>query len=143
MNSRRFFLDTAYVQALVNRRDRYHRAARSLLRDLRTASAVWVTEAVLVEIGNALSRDHRSEAAAFIDYCYTTSNINVVPVDTTLLRRALDLYRDRADKTWGVTDCLSFVVMQDHGLIEALTTDDHFQQAGFRALLREEAEGTP
>ena len=143
MKPRRFFLDTAYVQALVNPRDRYHRTAQSLLPQVRTASEVWVTEAVLVEIGNALSRDHRSEASTFIDLCYTTPNIKVVPVDTTLLRRALDPYRHRSDKTWGVTDCLSFVVMQDHGLVDALTMDDHFQQAGFRVLLREDAEGKP
>ena len=41
-------------------------------------------------------------------------------------------------KEWGLTDCISFIVMEDNGLTEALTTDEHFQQAGFRALLREE-----
>lgn len=41
------------------------------------------------------------------------------------------------DKEWGMTDCISFVVMQDMGIIDALTTDDHFRQAGFRALLIE------
>ena len=139
MNLERFFLDTAYVQALVNPRDRYHDVAQSLFPRVRVASEVWVTEAVLVEIGNALARTRRKEAAAFIHRCYATANIIVVPVDTVLLRRALDLYHNRPDKDWGLTDCLSFIVMQDHTLVDALTTDEHFQQAGFRALLSQEA----
>lgn len=56
-------------------------------------------------------------------------------VDTTLLKRALQLYTARADKTWGLTDCISFVVMQDQKLTEAITADQHFVQAGYRALL--------
>ena len=137
MSAERFFLDTAYVQALVNARDQHHLMARTLLQRLRAASEVWVTEAVLNEVGNVLARSHRAEAAAFIKRCYTTANIRVVSVDTTLFHRAPDLYKHRADKDWGLTDCLSFVVMQDHELVDALTPDEHFQQAGFRALLRQ------
>jgi predicted nucleic acid-binding protein len=40
------------------------------------------------------------------------------------------------DKEWSMTDCLSFLVMQQCGLTEALTSDEHFEQAGFKALLR-------
>jgi predicted nucleic acid-binding protein len=141
LSAERFFLDTAYVQALVNARDRHHSAARALLQRVRAASGAWVTEAVLTEVGNVLARSHRAEAAAFIERCYATANIQVVPVDTPLFHRALDLYKRRADKAWGLTDCLSFVVMQDNGLVDALTADEHFQQAGFRALLRQETDG--
>ncbi len=136
MNSELFFLDTAYVQALLNARDQDHNAARTLFSRVRAAREVWVTEAVLAEVGNVLARSHRAEAAAFINRCYTTSNMRVVPVDTALFRRGLDLYRNRADKDWGLTDCISFVVMQDQELVDALTTDDHFRQNGFRVLLR-------
>jgi pimeloyl-ACP methyl ester carboxylesterase len=69
---------------------------------------------------------------AFIERCYTTPNIRVVSVDTALFLRGVDFYRSRTDKEWGLTDCISFVVMQDNSLIAALTTDEHFQQAGFR-----------
>lgn len=55
-----------------------------------------------------------------------------------LYDRAIQLYRDRLDKEWGITDCVSFVVMQDRGLTSALTPDERYQQAGFRALLRED-----
>jgi predicted nucleic acid-binding protein len=64
-------------------------------------------------------------------------HVKVVSVDTALLRRAIDFYQSREDKEWGLTDCISFIVREDNGLTDALTTDEHFQQAGFRALLRE------
>jgi len=132
----RCFLDTAYVLALLNPRDAHHKKANELLPRLRAAHEVWVTEAVLVEVGNALARSNRSAAAAFIDSCYVTSNVKVVSVDRGLFRRAVEFYYAHQDKAWGLTDCISFVVMQDHGLTEAFTTDVHFQQAGFRTSLR-------
>lgn len=137
MKADRLFLDTAYVLALINPKDIYHKQAKTLLPLMRLAQEVWITEAVLIEIGNALARSNRSAAVAFINSCYTTSNINVVSMDSLLLQRAIELYNNRPDKEWGLTDCISFIVMEDHGLMEALTTDDHFQQAGFKALLLE------
>jgi hypothetical protein len=138
MKDARFFLDTAYVLALLNPHDYYHEQANALLPSVRVAREVWITEAVLVEIGNALARSNRTAAVAFINSCYVTPNVNVVSVDTTLMRRAIDVYRSREDKEWGLTDCISFIVMEDHGLTDAVTTDEHFEQAGFQALLRED-----
>jgi predicted nucleic acid-binding protein len=123
LNAERFLLDTAYVLALLNLRDQYHHRAQMLLPRVRAAHEVWVTEAILTESGNALARSHRADGAAFIESCYTTTNMHVVSVDTSLFLRALALYRDRADKTWGLTDCISFVVMHEQELIDALTTD--------------------
>lgn len=137
MSAERFFLDTAYVQALLSARDQYHRTAGALYPRVRAAREVWVTEAVLTEVGNALADSLRAEVIQFIERSYTTPNIRVVPVDTALFRRALHFYRERADKIWGLTDCISFLVMQDQGLVDALTADEHFRQAGFRPLLRE------
>ncbi len=136
INSTRFFLDTAYVLALLNSHDAYHKRAKELLPQLRKAHKVWVTEAVLVEVGNALARSNRSAAVAFINSCYVTANVKVISVDKVLFRRAVKFYYAHKDKEWGLTDCISFIVMQDHGLREAFTTDIHFQQVGFRALLR-------
>ena len=138
MNVSRFFLDTAYVLALLNPNDIYHKQAKVLLPLIRNAQEVWITEAILVEIGNALARSNRSLAVAFINSCYITPNVKVVLVDSALLKRAIDFYQVREDKEWGLTDCISFIVMEDNGLTEALTTDEHFLQAGFQTLLREE-----
>lgn len=52
-----------------------------------------------------------------------------------VFRGAAELYRARPDKNWSLTDCLSFIVMEQRGLTEALTTDRDFEQAGLRALM--------
>ncbi len=137
VGDRRLFLDTAFIQALLNQRDQYHDQAKALLPVVREAREVWVTEAILVEVGNALAAHDREAAARFVRLCYQTPNIEVVTVDTVLLEEALALYADRPDKEWGLTDCISFVVMQEQELTAAVTTDGHFIQAGFRALMRE------
>ncbi len=132
----RLLLDTVFIQGLVNERDQHHQRAIALLPRVRAAE-VWVTEAVLTEVADALSSSHRLGAVRFIRRCYDTANIHVVPVDTALLDRALALYEARADKTWGLTDCISFIVMEDLGLADAVTADRHFIQAGYRALMRD------
>jgi uncharacterized protein len=137
MSRDRFFLDTAFIQALLNPRDDYHEPARQLFPRVRAASEVWITEAIFAEVGNALSAINRNGAVQFIQQCYRTENIRVVSVDTTLLAQALVIYQSRTDKTWGLTDCISFVVMQQQKLTDAVTSDRHFIQAGFRALMLE------
>lgn len=135
MAGRRLLLDTVFIQALLNRNDQYHAEASAFLPGVKAASMVLVTEAVLTEVANALSSFNREGAARFIRQCYVTPNIQVVSVESDLFSRGLDLFGDRPDKQWSLTDCISFVVMQEHGVSEALTADRHFVQAGFRALL--------
>lgn len=137
MSDERLFLDTVFIQALLNKHDQYHHQAKTFLPRVRAAKTVWVTEAILVEVGNALSSVNRPGAVQFIQQCYKTANLQVVILDTLLLSRALKLYSERPDKTWGLTDCISFIVMRENGLTDAVTADLDFVQAGFRALLRE------
>jgi uncharacterized protein len=138
MSRDRLFLDTAFIQALLNPRDDYHQQAKQLFPRVRTASEIWITEAVLVEVGNALGSFNRNGAVQFIQQCYSTDNIKVVSVDTTLLMQAIALYQARTDKSWGLTDCISFIVMQQQNLTDAVTSDRHFLQAGFRILMTKE-----
>lgn len=138
MSRRRFYLDTSFVVGLLNPRDEMHAAARRLYGAVRSAEEVWLTEAVLVENGNGLPSVDRGRAGAFLEQCYEAINFRVVGVDTNRMRQALWLYRNRGDKGWGMTDCLSFGVMQEQNLMAALTADEHFIQAGFRALLLED-----
>jgi uncharacterized protein len=135
MTGDRLFLDTAFIQALLNPRDDYHNQAKQLFPRIRSASEVWITEAIFVEVGNALSALNRTGSVQFIQQCYRTDNIKVISVDTELLMQALTLYQSRTDKAWGLTDCISFVVMQQNNLTDAVTGDRHFVQAGFRALM--------
>ncbi|MCX6359869.1 MAG: PIN domain-containing protein [Armatimonadetes bacterium] len=130
-------LDTAYVQALLSRRDDYHDAALRWRAVARPNTRYFVTDAVLVEVGNALSAVNRAAAASFIDSCFVAPDISIVACDAALLRESLSLYSGHTDKTWGFTDCISFTAMRRLNLTAALTTDRHFIQAGFRALMRE------
>lgn len=134
MSPDRPLLDATFVAGYLNPRDQYHAEAVKRLPQVKAASEVVITEAVLVEVGNLLhATQHRLRAAEFIGNCYVTDNITVVPLDTDLLIRALAFYRQHTDKSWGLTDCISFVIMRDRGVTIAVTADSDFQQAGFRA----------
>jgi predicted nucleic acid-binding protein len=133
------FLDTAYAIALSSPNDQFNPQAIALAEQLEArGSRLVTTRAVLLEIGNALSKQRYRQAAVQLpDSLEADLTVEIVPLSEPLYARAMQLYRERLDKDWGLTDCVSFVVMQDRGLSEALTTDEHFQQAGYRALLRE------
>ena len=128
------FVDTGYILALVNTADVYHVRAVATSRQVETTFLT--TEAVLTEIGNALSRARwRVLGYATIQDLRADPNIEVMPVDAALFEHALALYGERMDKEWGLTDCISFVVMHERDLTQVLTTDGHFAQAGFANLL--------
>lgn len=134
------FLDTSYALALSAPTDEYHSRAVLLADALEAANARLVTtRAVLLEIGNALSR-HRYRAAALqlLQALEADPGVGIVTLTDDLYLRAFELYRSRPDKEWGLIDCASFVVMTERGITKALTADEHFQQCGFHALLREQ-----
>ena len=79
----------------------------------------------------------RQQQIAFINSIKTSPHVEVIHIDPTLDAAAWQLFSDRSDKLWSLVDCSSFVVMQRLGIYDALTTDHHFAQAGFRPLLRE------
>jgi predicted nucleic acid-binding protein len=96
------------------------------------------THWVLVEVADALSDPAmRGLVVALREELTADPNVEVVPPEPPLAERGWDLYTRRADKSWSLTDCISFVVMTERGLTEALTGDHHFEQAGFRVLLKE------
>jgi predicted nucleic acid-binding protein len=133
------FLDTAYAIALASPNDSFHSCAVRLADHFESAQTRLVTTyAILLEIGNALAkRRFRNAAIRLIDSIESDPNIEVIPLSEAFYTKALRLFRDRSDKDWGMTDCISFIVMKEHGITEALTTDEHFSQAGFRVLMRE------
>ncbi len=134
------FLDASYAIAMVNRLDVYHtRALAHAARIRAERQRIIVTQAVLLEIGNSLARFRfRTEAVRLLESLENEPLVTVVPLNEALYAEAFDLFRGRPDKEWGLVDCLSFVVMAKRGITEALTADEHFEQAGFRALLRHE-----
>jgi len=95
------------------------------------------TTAVLTELGDGIAGTSGRELfAEFVSDLRNDPDVTIVPADMSLFERALELYADRLDKEWSLTDCMSFVVMRERGLTEALTGDRHFEQAGFTALLK-------
>ena len=131
------FLDTSYVIALSVTNDRHHGQALRLAEQIEEKHVRLVTtRAILLEIGNALSKErYRPAAVKLIEALENDPSAEIVPLSEELFSRAFQLYKGRTDKEWGLTDCLSFVRMKREGMTEALTADDHFRQAGFQALL--------
>jgi predicted nucleic acid-binding protein len=130
------FADAFYFIALLNPADRHHGAALAAAMGLNRPLVT--TGWVLVEVADALGASaSRHRVAAFLRKVIADPQVDVEPPGMDALQRGLDLFDRRPDKSWSLTDCISFVVMTDRGLTEALTGDHHFEQAGFRALLRE------
>jgi predicted nucleic acid-binding protein len=133
------FADTVYWVAITNPRDALHIAAIKMGSQLGEHRFV-TSEMVLVEVLNALSGDGdhlRCAAADLAQEIIDDPTIELVPQTAQLFRTALALYRDRPDKTWSLTDCASFLIMEQRQITEALTHDRHFEQRGYSALLRD------
>ncbi|MGC1276075.1 MAG: PIN domain-containing protein [Planctomycetaceae bacterium] len=131
------FLDTSGLLAVVNDRDRLHdEAERQWLEMRRDRRRLLTTSRVVIECGDGLSRlRQRPIAVALRKALLAAGDVEVVDVTRDDEARAWDLFEQRPDKEWGVTDCVSFVAMQDRGITDAFTADRHFEQAGFRPLL--------
>ena len=92
---------------------------------------------VLVEVANYFSESaFRGQVIPFLRRVQSDARVSCVALDADLMREGMDFYAARPDKEWGLTDCISFVVMQRAGIEEAVTTDHHFEQAGFTILMK-------
>jgi hypothetical protein len=131
------FLDTSFCVAVTVLSDRHHAVALRLAQELHEAGTRLVTtQSVLAEIGDAFARPpYRKAAVSLLSSLLDDEAVTVLPIQHELFNRGYTLFVQRADKTWGITDCISFVAMWERGITEALTADRHFDQAGFRALL--------
>jgi uncharacterized protein len=130
----KIFLDASYLIALVWRSDQFHEAALELCERVEQNQAELITTIpILFEIGNFFSKVKiRSQGTALIDHLYNDRAIRVLEFSETSFAAALKMYNTRPDKNWGLVDCYSFSVMSEESINQALTFDDHFEQAGFR-----------
>jgi uncharacterized protein len=129
------FGDTSYYLALLIPQDSNFEAAKDLARDLRRP--VITSEFVVLEVGNYLSTPPaRMKFGHFLRVLLADPYTTVLPASTSRLARGIELYLSRNDKAWSVTDCISMAIMNEQHIVDALTADHHFEQAGFRILLK-------
>ena len=129
------FADTYFYLALLSERDVGHE--RALVLNSQLELPMVTTAWVLTEVADAFAAPaDRALFGELYDALRDDPNVLVVPPDLALFERGVEFFRERPDKRWSLTDCISFVVMAEQGIADALTADHHFEQAGFRALLK-------
>jgi predicted nucleic acid-binding protein len=128
------FADSYFYLAILNPRDAGHHNANNAAAEF--VGKIVTTQWVLVEVADAMSDPiHRPSFEHLWVTLSADSNVEVLPADDSWFRRGVELYRQRPDKKWSLTDCISFLVMEQLGIREALTGDRHFAQAGYIPLL--------
>lgn len=134
------FCDTSGWGHLVDPTQAHHNLATSLYRAAREDNRKIITTnyiiTELVALFTSPLRIPRPTTIGFIESLKSSPYVQVVHIDPTLDQQAWELLANRQDKDWSLVDCASFVVMQERNIREALTTDHHFEQAGFVRLLR-------
>jgi uncharacterized protein len=128
------FADTSYWIALLKFHDQFHELAVEL--QVERSEAICTTDWVLVELANYFSaKQSRSDCSALVQDILRDETTAVVGCGE-LLTDAIDLYQARPDKQWSLTDCASFLLMDSMGIKRVLSTDHHFEQAGFEIVLK-------
>jgi predicted nucleic acid-binding protein len=131
---RTVFADSFYFMAAINEQDAAHPRVRQFAQ--ASPGRMLTTEWVLTEVGDAFSKPKwRTAFLTMLEDLQSDPSLVIVEATHELFERAVQLFATRPDKGWSLTDCTSFLVMEDHGVAEALTADQHFTQAGFVALL--------
>jgi predicted nucleic acid-binding protein len=135
------FWDASAFVALGNADDDLHEQAVQASDTLaRQKARILTTSAVLTEVANTFSRsDWRPVAHQLVEsvrQSVVMGVAKVIHVDEALWDRGWALFVERPDKHWGLTDCISFVVMQDQCITRAFSSDRHFEQAGFERLMQ-------
>jgi len=129
------FVDTSFLLAVLNPRDTLHSCAQAWAALI--AESLLVTEYVVWEMVNSLSLPvDRPKVHLAVQEIQTASDWEWVPASNPLFVAGMQLHRERGDKSWSLTDCISFQVMRQRNIRRALTYDHHFEQAGYEALLR-------
>jgi predicted nucleic acid-binding protein len=133
MNS--VFADSFFFFAILNPADAAHAKAIdfSNQQNARLVTTTWI----LTEVADGLARfaSRRAFKQLVVEFRADAEN-EIVPATEEAFEQGMELYDARPDKQWSLTDCISFVVMKERGIQDALTGDRHYEQAGFTALLK-------
>lgn len=130
------FLDTSILYALIDRKDTHHRAARDLVGRLVLANRLLLTTDYVVNeaVNLATARSGHHVACRILDLIDQTSGIRVEWIGSLRFEATKAFFRRHSDHGYSFTDCTSFILMRELRLMDALTTDKHFREAGFRVL---------
>lgn len=133
------FLDTSGLYALLDRRDAHHEPARaSIVPHLEAGGRLVSSDYVVAETLNlANARGGKHVALRILEVLERSKGIRVEWITRERFEAAKTFFRRHTDHAYSFTDCTSFVLMRELKLTDAVTTDRHFEQAGFRALLRD------
>jgi predicted nucleic acid-binding protein len=129
-------LDTSGLLCYLHQNESQHQEAVQLLNNASQRSLTHsyvLAELVALAL---IRRFPRSAVLAFVMDLLDNLDVETVWVDEQLHREAMKLLIDRQDKTYSLCDAVSFVLMRQRGMTEALTTDRHFEQEGFVRLLQ-------
>lgn len=127
-------IDTSGWFCIFDLRDARHKSALSYYARAKLKITHSYVLAEFVALSEARKR-HRADMLEFLDNLLSDEEVQIVWVDELLNSKAVDLLSNRPDKSWSLCDAVSFIIMNEAGLTEALTTDKHFEQAGFIKLL--------
>ena len=133
-----WFVDTGYLIALFSPKDAYHSQVLALQAQVQRERRRLLT--VVFEVGAAFSRAaYRSVGQAIMHTLMHDVLIETVPITPALRDKAFALFSQHQDNDWSLCDCASFELMRERSVTQALAADHHFSQAGFTALLLQEA----
>jgi predicted nucleic acid-binding protein len=137
MAQKHAFVDTTCWVAILSKSDQLHRSAKNVYEKLFKDGFIFTTtSAVINETANSLAEPrYRRNVAEFYKRLIASPRIEIVFVDEVLWSKGWELYEKYTDKKWSLTDCISMTVMKERSLVETLTHDEHFRQAGFKILL--------
>ncbi|EAW35459.1 MULTISPECIES: type II toxin-antitoxin system VapC family toxin [Lyngbya] len=134
------FADTFYWVASINPADNWHNRVLEITKTLQRANLV-TTEEVLVEVLTFFSTygyQMRQRIVKLVEGIIINPNVRVIQQTHESFMDGLNLYKNRPDKGYSLTDCISMQTMRQLDIIEVLTNDKHFTQEGFIILLQEE-----
>jgi uncharacterized protein len=128
----RVFADSFYFFAVSKTRDPAHARAAAFTRSF--SGRFVVTGWIVTELGDGMCQPSRHPVfTRLAQQLRTDPAVHFIPCDDALMAEGIDLFEQRPDKEWSLTDCISFIVMKREGLTDALAGDHHFEQAGFVA----------
>lgn len=132
------FVDSFAWIAAINKSDEYHEISLRIIDDFLDKGVKFITtNYVVIETINALSKvEIRKAVVEFVDRLQKSPSVRIIKITDEIYDKAWVLFKQRNDKSWGITDCASFEVMSMFNVKKALTNDKHFEQAGYHVVMK-------